>query len=265
MTVIPASGPATSETEDLVHRLRDGFDQSDVSDTGVTTYVTGQTAANIDISEKIGNALPKYMALVIVLTMILLLIVFRSILVPIKAAIAILLSIGASLGVVVAIFQWGWGASLIGVDSTVPIVSFVPLLMFGILFGLSMDYEVFILSRIKEEYSHTDDPHGAVLTGLASSARVITAAALIMISVFGAFVLGDDVIIKMLGIGLAVAVFLDATVVRMIIVPAVMTLFDRAAWWIPRWLRWMPDLDVEGAGLLEHLDADEVPCARRGS
>ena len=174
------------------------------------------------------------MAFVIVLTMLLLLVVFRSILVPIKAAIAILLSIGASLGVVVAIFQWGWVASWIGVDSSVPIVSFIPTIMFGILFGLSMDYEVFILSRVREEYSHSGDPHHAVLKGLANSARVITAAALIMISVFGAFVLGDDVIIKMFGIGLAVAVLLDATIVRMVIVPAVMTLFDKAAWWLPR-------------------------------
>ena len=149
---------------------------------------------------------------------------------PIKAAIANPLSIGASLGVVVAIFQWGWVASWIGVDSSVPIVSFIPTIMFGILFGLSMDYEVFILSRVREEYSHSGDPHYAVLKGLASSARVITAAALIMISVFGAFVLGDDVIIKMFGIGLAVAVLLDATIVRMVIVPAVMTLFDKAAW-----------------------------------
>jgi RND superfamily putative drug exporter len=255
ISVIPVSGPASAETEDLVHRLRDGLAGDRVAGTGVTTYVAGTTAANIDISEKIGTALPKYMALVIVLTMLLLLVVFRSILVPIKAAIAILLSIGGALGVVVAIFQWGWAASLIGVDQTVPIVSFVPLLMFGILFGLSMDYEVFILSRIREEYAHTDDAHGSVLTGLASSARVITAAALIMISVFGAFVLGDDVVIKMLGIGLAVAVLLDATVVRMIIVPAVMALFDRKAWWLPRWLQKLPDLDVEGAKLLQHLEA----------
>lgn len=254
ISVIPKSGPASSETEDLVHRLRETFNSSAVSDTGAVTYITGTTAANIDISEKLGNALPKYMALVIVLTMILLLVVFRSILIPIKAAIAILLSIGGALGVTVAMFQWGWLASFIGVENTVPIVSFVPLMMFGILFGLSMDYEVFILSRIREEFAHTDDPHGAVLTGLASSARVITAAALIMISVFGAFVLGDDVVIKMFGIGLAVAVLLDATVVRMIIVPAVMTLFDRAAWWLPKWLRKLPDLDVEGAKLLQHLE-----------
>jgi RND superfamily putative drug exporter len=261
VAVIPASGPASSETEALVHRLREAFLSSAISDTGATTYITGNTASNIDISEKLADALPTYMTLVIALTMVLLLFVFRSILVPIKAAIAILLSIGGALGIVVAIFQWGWLNSLIGVDTTVPIVSFVPLMMFGILFGLSMDYEVFILSRIREEYSHTDDPHGAVLTGLASSARVITAAALIMIAVFGAFVLGDDVVIKMFGIGLAAAVLIDATIVRMLIVPAVMTLFDRKAWWLPRWLRWLPDLDVEGAKLIKGLqsrDADTV-------
>ena len=255
VAVIPKSGPASEETEELVHRLRQTFASGAVAGSGVATYITGNTASNIDISDKLGSALPKYMAFVIVLTMLLLLVAFRSILVPIKAAIAILLSIGASLGVVVAIFQWGWVASWIGVDSSVPIVSFIPTIMFGILFGLSMDYEVFILSRVREEYSHSGDPHHAVLKGLASSARVITAAALIMISVFGAFVLGDDVIIKMFGIGLAVAVLLDATIVRMIIVPAVMTLFDKAAWWLPRWLRNLPDLDVEGAKLLQHLDA----------
>ncbi len=253
VTVIPRSGPASSETEDLVHRLREGFSTSSVSDTGVSTYVAGNTASNIDISDKLSSALPKYMAFVILLTMLLLMVVFRSILIPIKAAIAILLSIGGALGVTVAIFQWGWLSGLIGVDTNVPIVSFVPTIMFGVLFGLSMDYEVFILSRIREEYSHTGDPHGAVLNGLAMSARVITAAAMIMIAVFGAFVLGDDVIIKMFGIGLAVAVLLDATVVRMVIVPAVMTLFDRRAWWLPGPLRKMPDLDVEGARLLEHL------------
>ena len=263
ITVIPKSGPASSETEELVSRLRAGFGSDTIEATGAVTYVTGQTASNIDISAKIGAALPPYMALVIVLTMILLLVVFRSIVVPIKAAIAILLSIGGSLGVVVAMFQWGWLASWIGVDSTVPIVSFIPLLMFGILFGLSMDYEVFILTRIREEFGHTDDAHGSVLKGVASSARVITAAALIMISVFGAFVLGDETIIKMLGIGLAVAVLLDATICRMVIVPAVMTIFDRKAWWIPRWLEKMPDLDVEGAKLIEHLEAHPpaVPAA----
>ena len=253
LSVVPASSPASKETEDLLHELRDDTIPPVVDGTGVTAAITGPTAVNIDISEKMTNALVPFMAVVIGLTVLLLLIVFRSILVPIKAAIAILLSIGASLGIVVAIFQWGWLADLIGVEQTGPIVSFLPIMMFGILFGLSMDYEVFILSRIKEDFARTGNARGSVLTGVASSARVITAAALIMISVFAAFVLGDDSSIKMMGVALASAVFIDATVVRMIIVPSVMTLFDKAGWWLPNWLNWLPDLDVEGENLLHQL------------
>jgi putative drug exporter of the RND superfamily len=180
--------------------------------------------------------------------------VFRSILVPIKAALAILVSIAASFGVLVAVFQWGWLKGIIGIPQTIPIISFLPLMMFAILFGLSMDYEVFILSRIREDYAQTGDAHSAVVIGLGGSARVITAAALIMISVFASFMLGDNTVIKMFGLGLAAAVFLDATIVRMIIVPAVMALFDRAAWWLPRWLdRLLPNVDIEGAHLLAAL------------
>jgi putative drug exporter of the RND superfamily len=258
VTVVPKSGPDSSATESLVHRLRDELRRSQVAQTGTTIAVTGTTAANIDISAKLADALPIYMAFVIGLTMLLLFVAFRSILVPIKAAIAILLSIAAALGIVVAVFQWGWLDGVLGLNTTVPIVSFVPLMMFGILFGLSMDYEVFILSRIREEYVRRGDAHQAVLDGLAGSARVVTAAALIMVSVFGAFVLGDDVVIKMFGIGLAAAVLIDATLVRMIIVPSVMTLFDKAAWWLPSWLQRMPDLDVEGAKLLEQLEAEDA-------
>ncbi|MCB1031171.1 MAG: MMPL family transporter, partial [Acidimicrobiales bacterium] len=181
-----------------------------------------------------------------------------SLLVPIKAAIAILLSIAASFGVLVAVFQWGWMKDLIGLEETVPIISFLPMLMFAILFGLSMDYEVFILSRIREDYVRTGKARQSVLTGLTSSARVITAAALIMISVFASFVLGDDPIIKMFGVGFATAVLLDATVVRMIIVPATMAIFGDLAWKLPGWLdRLLPDLDVEGEHLIEALDEAE--------
>jgi RND superfamily putative drug exporter len=254
VTVVPSSGPSSVETEDLVHRLRRDVLPSVVKDTGATVAVAGTTAANIDISNKLGGALPEFMLFVIGLTALLLLVVFRSILVPIKAAVAILLSIGASLGVLCAVFQWGWAKDVIGIEQTAPIVSFLPLMMFAILFGLSMDYEVFILSRIKGAYVRDGRAHHSVLVGLSSSARVITAAALIMISVFAAFVLGDNVVIKMFGIGLAVAVLLDATVVRMVIVPSVLTLFGRATWWLPRWLRWLPDLDVEGERLLERLE-----------
>ncbi len=254
LIAIPDTGPSDSKTEDLVHHLRGdvvpGIEQAET----VTIAVTGTTAAGIDISEKLASALPVFMVLVIGLIFLLMMVVFRSILIPIKAALAILLSIGAAFGVVVAIFQWGWLKDLVGLETTMPIVSFLPVMMFAILFGLSMDYELFILSRVREEYVHNGNPRRAVLTGLAGSARVITAAALIMVSVFGAFVLGDNPIIKMSGVGLSVAVLLDATVVRMVIVPAAMSLFDEKAWWFPRWLdRIIPNIDIEGERLIGHL------------
>jgi RND superfamily putative drug exporter len=262
MTLIPRTSPSSPATEDLVHRLRHEV-LSDVEDsTGITASVAGQTASLIDVSDKMTSALPMFMTLVIGLTMVLLLVVFRSLLVPIKAAIAILLSIGSSFGVVVAVFQWGWLKDVIGLEETVPIISFLPMLMFAILFGLSMDYEVFILSRVREDYVRTGQAGRSVLTGLTSSARVITAAALIMISVFASFILGDDPTIKMFGLGFSIAVLLDATVVRMMIVPAIMALLGDRAWWLPKWLdRLIPDLDVEGQHLIEQLDADTVNAA----
>ena len=182
------------------------------------------------------------------MSFLLLMIVFRSILVPLKAALMNLLSIAAAYGVLVAVFQWGWGNELIGLHSTMPINPFLPLIMFAILFGLSMDYEVFLLSRVREEYVATGDNHEAVVRGLSSTARVITSAALIMISVFGAFVLSDDPNGKLFGVGLAVAVLIDATLVRMVLVPATMSLLGRANWWLPGWLdRILPHLDLEGA------------------
>jgi putative drug exporter of the RND superfamily len=259
LTAVPASGPSSTATASLIHRLRHSVVPPIQTATGTVVRVTGSTAANIDISNKIGHALPLFMAMVIGLTMLLLLVVFRSIFVPIKAAVAILLSIGGAFGVVVAVFQWGWLKNFIGLQETQPIISFLPIMMFAILFGLSMDYEVFILSRIREDYSRTGEARPAVLTGLTASARVITAAALIMISVFASFVLGDDATIKMFGVGLAAAVLLDATIVRMVIVPAVMSLAGRAAWWLPRWLdQALPNLDVEGEALLTRLQADEL-------
>jgi RND superfamily putative drug exporter len=174
-------------------------------------------------------------------------VVFRSILVPLKAVVMNLLSIGAAYGVIVAIFQWGWGKDLIGVGRAGPIDAWVPMLLFAIVFGLSMDYEVFLLSRIKEEYDHTGNNAEAVANGLAATARVITAAALIMVSVFAAFVLGDDRQMKLFGLGMAVAVFIDATIVRMVLVPATMELLGNRNWWIPKWLnRVLPRIDVEG-------------------
>jgi len=236
--------------------LHDG--ESEASASGCPR-VGGSTAANIDISAKIAHALPLFMVMVIGLTMLLLLVVFRSIFVPVKAALAILLSVGGAFGVIVAVFQWGWLKGVIGLQQTTPIVSFLPIIMFAILFGLSMDYEVFILSRIHEDYSRTGQARPAVLNGLTASARVITAAALIMISVFASFVLGDNATIKMFGIGLGAAVLLDATIVRMVIVPAVMSLAGKAAWWLPRRLdQALPNLDVDGEALMTRLETDKV-------
>ncbi len=183
----------------------------------------------------------------ILLSFLLLMVVFRSVLVALKAAIMNLLSIGAAYGVIVAVFQWGWLGDLFGVDHGGPIEAWVPMMMFAVLFGLSMDYEVFLLSRIREEYTRTHDNARAVADGLAMTARVITAAAAIMIAVFGSFVLGDQRVLKLLGLGLSTAVFVDATIVRMVLVPATMELLGDANWWLPRWLeRRLPDLHVEG-------------------
>ena len=213
------------------------------------------------------DRLPWFIAAVILLSFLLLTVLFRSLLVPLKAALLNLLSIGAAYGVLVIVFQWGWGKELIGLETTVPIVSFVPMFMFAILFGLSMDYEVFLLSRVREEYVATGDSDESVIAGLASTARVITSAALVMISVFAGFVLGDDPVTKMFGLGLATAILVDATIVRCVLVPAMMKLMGEANWWLPGWLdRWMPTVDIEGvAGLPDQefelggddLDRDE--------
>jgi putative drug exporter of the RND superfamily len=244
VTVIPKSAPQAEATADLIHRIRtDIAPQAE----GVETYVGGMTATFIDVSDRVAERMPFFIGAIVAMSFVLLVLVFRSILVPLKAAIMNVLSIGAAYGVVVAMFQWGWGKDLIGLESTVPIVSFVPMFMFAILFGLSMDYEVFLLSRVREEYLHTGDNTRSVTTGIASTARVIASAALIMISVFFGFVLGTDPIVKMMGVGLAVAVFLDATIVRVVLVPASMKLMGHANWWLPKWLdRILPNLDIEG-------------------
>jgi RND superfamily putative drug exporter len=253
--LIPDTGPASEATDDLVDSLRSDIVPATEASTGAEISIAGPTAANIDLSDKIGGALPQFMLIVIGLTVLLLLVVFRSILIPIKAAVGILLSISASLGVSVAIFQWGWLKDVVGLDGTIPIVSFMPVVMFAVLFGLSMDYEVFILSRVREDYVRTGEARASVVSGLTSSARVITAAALIMIGVFASFGLVDDPSEKLLAIGFSSAIFLDATVVRMLVVPAAMALFDRTAWWLPRWLdRLLPNVDVEGEHLMERLE-----------
>ena len=209
--------------------------------------VGGATASVIDFSEQNSERLPILIGVVIFLSFLLLMVVFRSIVVPLKAAIMNLLSIGAAYGVIVAIFQWGWGKDLFGVDSTAPIEAWAPMMLFTILFGLSMDYEIFLLSRVREEYVRTGDNAQAVANGLAATARVITAAALIMITIFLSFVFGmDERSIKLFGLGLAVAIFVDATIVRMVLVPATMELLGDANWWLPKWLdRLLPHVKVE--------------------
>jgi RND superfamily putative drug exporter len=228
-----------------VHRLRNETIPGPTPD-GATVYVGGLTATFIDLSERVTNALPWFIGAVVLLSFLLLMVVFRSVLVPLKAAVMNLLSIGAAYGVIVAIFQWGWGRSLLGIEDAIPIVSFVPMMMFAVLFGLSMDYEVFLLSRVREEYLRTGNNVESVVTGISTTARVITSAALIMIAVFLSFVALPDPIAKMFGIGLATAVFIDATIVRVVLVPSTMVLLGDANWWLPRWLdRWLPRMSLE--------------------
>ena len=251
LTVIPKSGPSDTATKDLVRAIR----QHDDAVPGATIGVTGLTAINIDMSNKLGNALLPYLAVVVGLALFLLMLVFRSVLVPIKAAAGFLLSIAATFGAVVAVFQWGWAADLLGVKQTGPIISFLPIFLIGIVFGLAMDYQVFLVTRMREEYVHGTDARQAVVTGFGHGARVVTAAAIIMTSVFAGFVLSPESIVKSIGFALGVAVLFDAIVVRMTIVPAVMILLGKAAWWLPSWLdRILPNVDVEGEALRRHVD-----------
>jgi RND superfamily putative drug exporter len=247
VSVTPDSSPASDATNDLVKAMRDTADSIPKSQ-HITAYVTGQTATNIDTADRLAAALPRYVAVVVGLALLLLMIVFRSILVPLKAAAGFLLSIGASMGLVVWVFQDGHLNGLFNVPEAGPIVSFLPILLIGILFGLAMDYEVFLVSRMREAYVHTGRARSAVVDGYSHSARVVTAAATIMIAVFGAFVLDPDPILKSIGLSLAFGVLADAFLVRLTLVPAVMALLGRAAWWLPRRLDGlMPRIDVEGA------------------
>jgi uncharacterized membrane protein YdfJ with MMPL/SSD domain len=249
--VTPTSGPSSDSTKDLVNALRDKADEIR-AETGIDAAVTGTTALNIDTADTLDAALPKYVAVVIGLALLLLMVVFRSVLVPIKAAAGFLLSIGASMGLVVWVFQDGHLASLLGVAQTGPIVSFLPILLIGILFGLAMDYEVFLVSRMRESFVHTGKARESIVTGYGHSGRVVAAAALIMTAVFGAFLLDDDPVVKSIGFSLAVGVLADAFIVRMTLVPAVMALLGRRAWWMPRRLgRFLPKIDIEGERLAE--------------
>ncbi|MFI9099477.1 MMPL family transporter [Streptomyces fildesensis] len=246
-TAISEVVPQAAGTTNLTNHLEDDVLPKAVSGTAARTYLTGTTAAQVDFLDIISARLPLIIAVVVGLAFIIILTVFRGLLVALKAAVLNLLSIAASYGVVVAVFQWGWGGPSLGVNGTVPIESYVPMMMFAIVFGLSMDYEVFLLSRVHEAWERTGDSKGSVAHGLEITARVITCAALIMVSVFAAFILSDNIVIKMLGLGLAVSVLIDATIVRLLLVPAVMTLLGRHAWWMPRWLdRVLPHVDAEG-------------------
>ncbi|CAM5439472.1 MMPL family transporter OS=Streptomyces alboniger OX=132473 GN=CP975_14590 PE=4 SV=1 [Streptomyces alboniger] len=249
ITVIPGSKPSSVQTEDLVHSIR-GAGADVKADTGAEVLVTGTTAMNIDFSQKLNDALIPYLGLVVGLAFLLLIVVFRSILVPLKAALGFLLSVLAALGAVVAVFQWGWLSGLIGVEQTGPIMSMMPIFMVGVVFGLAMDYEVFLVTRMREAYVHGESSSQAVVTGFRHSARVVAAAAVIMMAVFGGFISSSESMIKMIGFGLAIAVFFDAFVVRVAIVPAVLALLGKKAWWLPKWLdRALPNVDVEGEGL----------------
>jgi RND superfamily putative drug exporter len=255
-TVIPTTAPSAEQTEDLVRTLRDDVIPTAVEGTTLSAYVGGQTAGYIDLADRIADKLPLVIAVVIALSFLLLMIAFRSIIVPLTAGLMNLLSVGAAYGVLTYVFQEGHGASLIGLAGPNPIVSFVPLLMFAILFGLSMDYQVFLLSRVQEHFRENGDNHEAVVDGLAVSARVITSAALIMVCVYTSFNLNGDLTVKEFGLGLAVAIAIDATVVRCLLVPAVMVLMGRANWWLPRWAdRVLPQVGIEGEEFLRERDA----------
>ena len=253
LQVVPASSPTSDATQDLVRAIR-ALESGTLSDEGVRLYVTGATALTIDVTDKLNSALPIYLIVVVGLALVLLLLVFRSIVVPIKATLGFLLTIGSTFGALVAIFQWGWLASLLGVNQPAPIIAFLPIILIAILFGLAMDYEVFLVSRMREDFVHGKSPTEAVVGGFRHGARVVTAAAIIMISVFAGFMLGHDPIIKSIGFALSFGVFVDAFIVRMTIVPAVMALVGKSAWYIPKWLdRALPNVDVEGEKLLTSL------------
>jgi RND superfamily putative drug exporter len=263
--VTPSSSPSSQATKDLVAHMRDVA--ADIrADSGINAMVTGTTAINIDTSDKLTAALPTFLVLVVGLALILLMLVFRSIPVPLKAAAGFLLTIVAALGAVCWIFQQGHLADLLAVSATAPIVSFLPILMIAILFGLAMDYEVFLVSRMRESYVHTGQAREAIVTGFQASGRVVTAAALIMIAVFSGFIISDDVVIKSIGFALAFGVLVDAFFVRMTLVPAVLALLDKRAWWLPAWLeRRMPNLDIEGEKLMHQLEVPEPEPERRAT
>jgi RND superfamily putative drug exporter len=259
VTVLPTTGPQEQTTQTLVHRLRDTTIPEATRGSGVTVHVGGVTAMGIDSTADAARRLPALIGGVVLLSMLLLLVAFRSVAVAVKAAVMNLVSVAAAYGVVAAVVSGGWAGRLIGIDTETPLPAFVPVLMFAVLFGLSMDYEVFLVSRMREAWVRTGDNRRAVTEGLASTGRVITAAAAIMIAVFAAFVPSPDVVLKVIGVGMASAILIDATVVRMLLVPAVMHVLGRANWWMPARLgRVLPELHVEGRPH-EHLRVPPIP------
>ncbi|ANB04532.1 hypothetical protein SAM40697_0570 [Streptomyces ambofaciens] len=260
LTVVPKTGPSEAATESLVKDIR-ALSGGIETETGATMLVTGATAMTIDFSQTLDDALVPYLALVVGLAFLLLMLVFRSVLVPLKAALGFLLSVAAALGAVVAVFQWGWLADVFGVDQPGPIMSMMPIFMIGVVFGLAMDYEVFLVTRMREAYVHGSSASESVTTGFTHGGRVVAAAAIIMISVFSGFIMENDDMIKMMGFGLAIAVLFDAFVVRMAIVPAVLALLGTKAWWLPKWLdRLLPNVDVEGEKLHKELGDGGTPA-----
>lgn len=245
--VTPTTAPGDPETARLVHRLRESTLPAATADTGHGAHVSGAPAAQLDLNDRLSRRLPAIIAFVLVIAALLLLLAFRSVVVAATAAVLNLVSVAAAYGVLTALFQQGWGAGALGLDGPVPIPGYVPLLMFAVLFGLSMDYEVFLLSAVREAYLKSGDHRGSVITGLARTGGIITSAALIMVCVFLSYLLSDDPVVKMFGIGLATAVALDATLVRGLLVPAAMILLGKANWWLPGWLdRALPRIDIEG-------------------
>jgi RND superfamily putative drug exporter len=256
-TVVPTTGPDDQATVDLVHTIR--ADASTWhSATGAAVYVTGATAVAIDVSDRLSDALLPYLVVVVGLALLLLVLVFRSILVPFKATAGFLLSLSATFGAVVAVFQWGWLAGLIGLQTTGPVLSFLPVLLVGVLFGLAMDYEVFLVTRMREAHVHGAGPDEAVVEGFRHSSRVVVAAAVIMASVFAGFMFSSETVVKSMGFALAAGVLIDAFLIRMLVGPALMSLLGRRTWALPRWLdRFLPVVDVEGERLTRSLASDD--------
>ena len=253
-SIIPTSGPSDEATSDLVKSLRER-DSAIAQDNQVQLGVTGFTAIGIDMSDKIASVLPLYLGIIIVLSVLILMVVFRSVVVPIKATAGFLLSILATFGATTAVFQWGWVSELFGFDTGGPLMSFMPIIVTGILYGLAMDYEVFLVSSMREAHIHGQAARPSVVHGFDHASRVVVAAAIIMVAVFSGFILSHDIMIKQVGFALAAGILIDAFIVRLTLVPALMAVFDDRAWWLPPWLdRLLPDLDIEGDKLLTMLD-----------